>query len=83
MQRKVRLAEVYDRYFAELFYMVIELVRDEEKTQDIIALTFIALYRILEKEIKGDNNVRAFLWTTSRNMSLDYLKKKYNDTVNS
>lgn len=74
------LPALFERYFAEVYFYVKELVKEKEEIDNIVAQSFVALYRKLENGFSGDDNIRSFLSTTSRDLSLNYLKKVYHES---
>jgi len=74
MERRTVLKEYYDKYWQETYELVYSLINEREKTQEIVAETFMILYRKISKDLDGDHNTRAFLLLTARKMALDYLK---------
>lgn len=64
---------VYDTCYDALYLFAYNLVRKETEAQDITTETFIKLWR-LHGNFESLNNIRAFLYVTSRNACIDYLR---------
>src|SRR5258706_13598450 len=64
---------VYDSCYDGLYIFAYNLIRKETEAQDITTETFIKLWR-LKENFESLNNIRAFLYVTSRNASIDYLR---------
>jgi RNA polymerase sigma-70 factor (family 1) len=65
---------VYDLYFETIYTFAYNLVKDAEEAQDITTETFIKLWR-LHANFENLNNIKAFLYITSRNACFDYFRK--------
>src|SRR5882757_794580 len=65
---------VYDLYFEPIYIFAFNLVKDAEEAQDITTETFIKLWR-LHGNFENLNNIKAFLYITSRNACFDYFRK--------
>ena len=66
--------QVYDLYYETIYTFVYNLVRNEEEAQDITTDTFVKLWRLRDR-FESLNNIKAFLYVTSRNASLDHFRK--------
>ena len=64
---------VYDSCYDGLYIFAYNMVRKETEAQDITTETFIKLWR-LRANFESLNNIRAFLYVTSRNACIDYLR---------
>lgn len=67
--------QIYDKLYANLCLFSNEYVNDLDLSKDIVQDVFI---RVWEKRIPYDNEhtIKAFLYTSVKNKSLDYLKSK-------
>jgi len=79
MERRTVLKEPFDKYWPEMYELVFTLINTSEKTEEIVADTFLALYRKLENEVMTEPNIRLFLSTTARNIALNFLKHSVYD----
>jgi len=68
------LKEAYDMYYEELFNMSFLLTLNEDCAQSMVTEGYYRLYQKLKNGITGDNNIRSFLYTTIRDLSLNHLK---------
>ena len=66
--------QVYDLFYETIYTFVYNLVRNEEEGQDITTDTFIKLWRLRDR-FENLNNIKAFLYVTSRNACLDHFRK--------
>lgn len=80
MQKRYGVAQIYEQYFPEIYQLVNDLVNNKIVALDIIANVFIALHRKLNTDIKGDKNIKAFLYKTARDTSLSHLKRQQSGT---
>ncbi|MBN8855827.1 MAG: hypothetical protein BGO55_16170 [Sphingobacteriales bacterium 50-39] len=64
----------YELYYEPIFTFVYNLVRSEQEAQDITIETFVKLWQ-LRARFENLTNIKAFLYVTSRNACLDYLRK--------
>lgn len=66
--------EIYYNYNKLLYYIALSLVRDVDTANDIVSDTFL---KFMEKvQDIEDINIKSYLSTTCKNLSLNYLKKK-------
>lgn len=65
---------VYDLYYEVIYTFVYNLVRNEEEAQDLTTDTFIKLWRLRDR-FENLSNIKAFLYVTARNASLDHFRK--------
>lgn len=63
----------YDMYYGKIYTFAYNLVGDETEAQDITTETFVKLWR-LHENFESLNNIKAFLYITSRNACLDFLR---------
>ena len=65
--------ELYSLHYADLNHFCVELVKDEQEAAAIVTDTFI---KLLQSRMRFDNlsNIKAFLYITTRNTCLNYLK---------
>ncbi len=65
---------VYDLYYETIYTFAFNLVKETEEARDITTETFIKLWR-LHANFESLNNIKAFLYITSRNACFDYFRK--------
>lgn len=73
---------VFKKYHHALYFFVRRLTDDRVEAQDIVSETMAKLWRLREN-FRTEANVKAFLFITARNASLDFLrfrKKKQGKT---
>ena len=66
-------SSLYDMYYARIFHFAKRLVDNRQEAQDITAETFVKLWK-LRANFASHENIRAFLYVTTRNACYDYLK---------
>lgn len=64
---------VYELYYDSLYTFAYNLIRKEAEAQDITTETFVKLWR-LHGNFESQNNIKAFLYVTTRNACLDSLR---------
>jgi RNA polymerase sigma-70 factor (ECF subfamily) len=72
---------VYKMYHRALFNFVKQLTDDTLEAEDIVAETFVKLWNIKDR-FETDNNIKAFLYITARNASLNFLRYRKNQVEN-
>ena len=64
---------VYELYFDAQYTFAYNLIRNEAEAEDITTETFVKLWR-LRANFENLNNIKAFLYVTTRNACLDSLR---------
>jgi RNA polymerase sigma-70 factor (family 1) len=64
---------IFEQYNKVLFTCSIQLVKDKEQAEDIVSETFTKLWQRHEV-FQTEDHVKAFLFVTTRNASLNYLR---------
>jgi RNA polymerase sigma-70 factor (ECF subfamily) len=72
---------VYKMHYRALYNFVKQLTDDTLEAEDIVAETFVKLWNIKDR-FETDNNIKAFLYITARNASLNYLRYRKNQVAN-
>jgi len=67
--------DLYRSYYPALCFYALKIVDDRESAKDIVDEVFTKLI-VLEKKFSESDNVRAWLYTATRNASFDYLKRE-------
>ncbi|WP_102274044.1 RNA polymerase sigma factor [Cytobacillus massiliigabonensis] len=67
--------QLYKEYSDKIFSYIYLLVNDKEDAEDLTQDTFIKVYRNLDK-LYGKSNLFPWLFSISRNVTLDYFGKK-------
>lgn len=70
------LAEVYDRYFDQLYRYVYYRLNEPEVAADITGEVFLALVSSLKTGKPPRTSLSGWLYTVARNLAADYIKKK-------
>ena len=74
-RREKDFKEIYLKYYKLVHYVSLLIVKDEHIAEDIMQDTFVSFMNHIE-DYKDDGKVRQYLTTISRNLSLNYIKKK-------
>lgn len=74
---------IYKRYHKPLCFFVKRLTGDTLESEDIVAETFVKLWNIKHNGFDTENNIKAFLYITARNASLNFLRSKKRHVENS
>lgn len=64
---------IYKRYHRTLYHFVKQLTDDTFEAEDIVAETFVKLWNLRSK-FETEVNIKAFLYITARNASLNFLR---------
>lgn len=67
--------DYYHRYYKILVIYALKMVTDESVAKDIVQDVFMALLRV-NKTFDNELMLRAYLYSSARNKSMDYLKHK-------
>ncbi|MDM8521540.1 sigma-70 family RNA polymerase sigma factor [Anaerolineales bacterium HSG6] len=70
------LAEVYDRYFDQIYRYIYYRISDSEAAADIASEVFFALITAMKKGKPPRTSLLGWLYTVARNLTADYIKKK-------
>ena len=65
--------EVFDRHVRPLIFFATQMIRDQAESEDIVMQTMAKLYT-RHQHFTSLINIRAFLYITTRNACLDFLK---------
>lgn len=66
-------AEIYNHFYRSLYYFSKRLVADTQEAEDIVAESFIKLWK-KQGSFASAENIKAFLFVITRNASLNYLR---------
>lgn len=76
MLTKDIITGLYKQFSAELYCYIYKLARNKDTSEDLLQETFEKFIAYTaEKEIR-DDKIRAFLYTTAHNLSINYLIKQ-------
>jgi RNA polymerase sigma-70 factor (ECF subfamily) len=70
------LAEVYDRYFDQLYRYLNYRLGEPEVAADLTGDVFLALVNALKSGKPPRTSLSGWLYTVARNLAADYIKKK-------
>ena len=74
-RNKEDFRKIYLKYYKLVHYVSLLIVKDEQIAEDIMQDTFVSFMNHIE-EYEDEGKVKQYLTTISRNLSLNYLKKK-------
>jgi len=67
--------KIYQEFNGPIFSFVSRLVKDLHEAQDITSNTFVKLWKLHDR-FESFQNIKAFLYVTSRNACIDYFRTK-------
>jgi RNA polymerase sigma-70 factor (family 1) len=73
------LKDVFELYGGSLFFFAKNIIDNKEESEDIVAESFIKLWRQRATFVE-QRNIRAYLYVITRNACLNYLKHKKRKT---
>jgi RNA polymerase sigma-70 factor (family 1) len=68
-------AAVYDQFYGPLYFFIRRILNNNGDSQDIVAETFLKLWR-LKENFETVQNIKAFLYITSRNAAINILRQR-------
>ena len=71
--------EAFDNYYAGLCYYADKFIHDSDESRSLVQQVFVDLWTKRHK-LMIEQNLKAYLFTTVKNYSLDYLKHKLVET---
>ena len=80
-QRQKKAFEiVYNKYHKLLFFIAFKITKDEQASLDIMQDAFVNFMNKIE-EYEDDGKLKQYLSSIARNMSLNYVQNKANNTI--
>lgn len=70
---------VYMQYHRALYHFTEKLIDDKQEAEDIVAETFVKLWN-LKANFETTQNIKAFLYITARNASLNFVRYRKRQT---
>src|SRR5882724_3972264 len=64
---------IYNSHYASLYYFAKSFVNERQDAEDIVAESFIKFWRLREN-FDNPQSIKAFLFITTRNRCLDFLR---------
>lgn len=68
------LSYFFDLHYQSLCYFAHSIVKDQQEAEDIVATSFVKIWN-KHADFKTAQNIKAFLYISTKNACLDYLKK--------
>ena len=78
---ELSLAHFFKLHYRSLCYFVTKIIQDVEEAEDIVTVAFVKLWES-RNNFQTATNIKAFLFISCRNASLNYLKQLQRLTVN-
>ena len=72
------IEEMYKKYYKIVYGIAFSILKNKEDSEDIVQIFFSKLYSLEENKLPS-NNESSWLYTTTKNEVLNFLKKKTND----
>lgn len=72
--------EVYHHFHKRLFYFAFALVKTREAAEEVVEDVFIRIWNNKENAA-GIKNLKIYLYTATKNTSLNYLSKKARESI--
>lgn len=66
--------KVYDYFYDQIYYFAVKIMSDRATAEDIVIETFVKLW-LRRNYFENSDNIKAFLYITTKNACLDQLKK--------
>lgn len=70
-------AEIYEMYFRDVYYFVLNLSRNPHIAEDITSETFLKAMRGIDR-FRGDSSIKSWLFQIGKNEYFSYLRKDKN-----
>jgi RNA polymerase sigma-70 factor (ECF subfamily) len=71
----VAFAELYDKYFPQIYGFIFKRIGQKEITEDIVSIVFIKVFTHLSDYKKKDCSFRSWLYRIAVNTIIDYHRK--------
>lgn len=72
------IEELYKKYYKIVYGIAFSILKNKEDSEDIVQIFFSKLYSLEENKLPS-NNESSWLYTTTKNEVMNFLKKKRND----
>lgn len=74
MKEDLRIKYIYDKYYNKAYLFVLSYINDKDVADGIISESIIKLLQKIKQDENADYNIKSFLFSILKNMSLDYLR---------
>ncbi len=74
------LKELYDFYAADIYRFAFSILKTQVDAEEVTQSVFIKIWEV-RKSLMEDRNFKSFIFTVTRNASLNYLRKRFNERV--
>ncbi len=76
-RRELAFQRFYLKYREKIYWYLFRKIGRSEEAQDLTADVFLKLYEHIDEiSTRGDSGVLSWLYTVSRNLSIDFLRKQ-------
>ncbi|WP_226805069.1 RNA polymerase sigma-70 factor [Agriterribacter humi] len=72
--------QLYNFYYKKLFYFAFAIVKIKEAAEEIVEDVFIKIWSI-RQSLAGIHNIKVYLYTATKNTSLNFLAKKAKENL--
>lgn len=79
--KNLEFNEFFERYFPSLCIFAGNLIKDDIQAKDFVQEVFIKAWRS-DNNFENENAFKAFLYLTTKNLCIDYLRQKKNIKLN-
>lgn len=69
------IEKVYKKHFTDVYYFLLSITKNKSIAEEITSETFFKVLKSKDK-IKNEESIKSYLFTVSKNLYLDYLKKE-------
>ena len=74
--------QIYDSYFKLVYFCISNYISVKEDIEDIVADVFLSFFNHLDS-INVDGSIKYYLTTTAKNKSINFVKKKKDNSYKS
>ncbi|MDY6968820.1 MAG: sigma-70 family RNA polymerase sigma factor [Spirochaetota bacterium] len=78
MLQKNLIDKIYNDYSKELLVYIFRLIGSKETSEDILHDCFVNLIKYSQRHEIKEKNLRAFLYKTAHNLSVNFIRRKKN-----
>ena len=72
--------QLYNSYYKKLFHFAFALVKTREAAEEIVEDVFIKIWNV-RQTLTGIHNIKVYLYTATKNTSLNFLAKKAKENI--
>lgn len=76
---ELKFNELYTKYYKLIYSIALSILKNKENSEDVAQTIFTKIYSLPKKQLPKQGEA-SWLYTTTKNESINYLKKVRNDT---